>query len=192
MFGRTHGASPSGKAPDFGSGIRRFESCRPSHYHKGFILLHFPGDVVDFYDTILRQFGLPLVGQPRLERMLLDLAEHVIGHELALNLGTLRLTWPAGAENLTGAAESEEMANSRQTRSLRGVQPLISRRYLAIGSSGIGGRVEAHDLRDELACWTQLRIVREIFALQDLVYPSRTLAANTSDKSLQLSDFDHK
>ena len=28
--GRVHGASPSGKAPDFGSGIRRFESCRPS------------------------------------------------------------------------------------------------------------------------------------------------------------------
>ena len=28
--GRIDGASPSGKAPDFGSGIRRFESCRPS------------------------------------------------------------------------------------------------------------------------------------------------------------------
>ena len=28
---RSLGASPSGKAPDFGSGIRRFESCRPSH-----------------------------------------------------------------------------------------------------------------------------------------------------------------
>jgi hypothetical protein len=30
MFGSGFGASPSGKAPDFGSGIRRFESCRPS------------------------------------------------------------------------------------------------------------------------------------------------------------------
>ena len=29
MFGRIHGASPSGKAPDFGSGIRRFESLPP-------------------------------------------------------------------------------------------------------------------------------------------------------------------
>ena len=28
--GRIRGASPSGKAPDFGSGIRRFKSCRPS------------------------------------------------------------------------------------------------------------------------------------------------------------------
>ena len=26
------GASPSGKAADFDSAIRRFESCRPSHY----------------------------------------------------------------------------------------------------------------------------------------------------------------
>ena len=26
------GASPSGKAPVFGSGIRRFESFRPSHF----------------------------------------------------------------------------------------------------------------------------------------------------------------
>ena len=25
------GMSPSGKAPDFDSGIRRFESCHPSH-----------------------------------------------------------------------------------------------------------------------------------------------------------------
>src|SRR4029079_11293340 len=27
------GASPSGKAPVFGTGIRRFESCRPSQSH---------------------------------------------------------------------------------------------------------------------------------------------------------------
>ena len=27
------GASPSGKAPVFGSGIRRFESFRPSQFH---------------------------------------------------------------------------------------------------------------------------------------------------------------
>ena len=26
------GLSPSGKAPDFDSGIRRFKSCQPSHY----------------------------------------------------------------------------------------------------------------------------------------------------------------
>ena len=26
------GMSPSGKAPDFDSGIRRFESCHPSHF----------------------------------------------------------------------------------------------------------------------------------------------------------------
>ena len=31
IFPARVGASPSGKAPDFGSGIRRFESCRPSH-----------------------------------------------------------------------------------------------------------------------------------------------------------------
>ena len=30
LSSRPLGASPSGKAPDFGSGIRRFESCRPS------------------------------------------------------------------------------------------------------------------------------------------------------------------
>ncbi len=27
------GMSPSGKAPDFDSGIRRFESCHPSQFH---------------------------------------------------------------------------------------------------------------------------------------------------------------
>ena len=30
------GASPSGKAPDFDSGIRRFESSRPSHFYQLF------------------------------------------------------------------------------------------------------------------------------------------------------------
>ena len=29
---RSDGASPSGKAPVFGTGIRRFESCRPSQF----------------------------------------------------------------------------------------------------------------------------------------------------------------
>ena len=29
---RTIGMSPSGKAPDFDSGIRRFKSCHPSHF----------------------------------------------------------------------------------------------------------------------------------------------------------------
>ena len=31
---RDAGASPSGKAPVFGTGIRRFESCRPSQSHR--------------------------------------------------------------------------------------------------------------------------------------------------------------
>jgi aromatic ring-cleaving dioxygenase len=31
---RDAGASPSGKAPVFGTGIRRFESCRPSQFRK--------------------------------------------------------------------------------------------------------------------------------------------------------------
>ena len=32
MRGAQHiGMSPSGKAPDFDSGMRRFESCHPSH-----------------------------------------------------------------------------------------------------------------------------------------------------------------
>ena len=35
-FLRRIGASPSGKAPDFDSGIRRFESSRPSQSPSGF------------------------------------------------------------------------------------------------------------------------------------------------------------
>ena len=35
VYGRTSaGASPSGKAPVFGTGIRRFESCRPSQHSR--------------------------------------------------------------------------------------------------------------------------------------------------------------
>ena len=29
---QNYGVSPSGKAPDFDSGIRRFKSCHPSHF----------------------------------------------------------------------------------------------------------------------------------------------------------------
>src|SRR5213075_1617393 len=32
LAGTPAGASPSGKAPVFGTGIRRFESCRPSQF----------------------------------------------------------------------------------------------------------------------------------------------------------------
>jgi hypothetical protein len=37
------GMSPSGKAPDFDSGIRRFESCHPSHIRTHKLIEQFVG-----------------------------------------------------------------------------------------------------------------------------------------------------
>ena len=41
LLGHHIGMSPSGKAPDFDSGIRRFESCHPSHVGARRALLRF-------------------------------------------------------------------------------------------------------------------------------------------------------
>jgi hypothetical protein len=43
LFKRSTGAWPSGKAPDFDSGIHRFESCRPCHLKIDGVTDHFFG-----------------------------------------------------------------------------------------------------------------------------------------------------
>ena len=48
LLGHHIGMSPSGKAPDFDSGIRRFESCHPSHVGARRALLRFFSEAGSF------------------------------------------------------------------------------------------------------------------------------------------------